>query len=139
MSIKSRIDQLSRALGSGRLWDGSSAESLANCGYLDDRADLESQYETPSKGTERLALYMQARGVLCDVLEGRRPGADQEAIESAREALDIIDLAPDADLPAIVSRLMELGRWAGFAPAEMDRHRDSLAALVNRPDPWQGR
>jgi hypothetical protein len=131
MNIKSRLDRIAKALGSGRLWDGATMETLSECGYFDpDGPD-----KTPSRGLERMLAYVESRCVLCDVVAARRRPDDQEARERAVEALDVFDLAPDADLDAIVSSLMAFGRESGFSPIEMDAHRDSLAQIVNQAYP----
>jgi hypothetical protein len=131
MNIRGRLDRLEEQLGTGRLWDGSTAKDLVECGYLTPGADLDP---ATHRGVHRLATYLGLCGVLHAIAESRRPldsGDDPGEIRADLvRAMDMLDLPLNADDDAIEARVLDIGMGTGFYSREMDMLRDSGAEFL---------
>ena len=103
MSLRSRLDRLSRELCWGGLWDGATLEDVRDALAAKRRGE---PYRVPP-GLGRAGVFI---GILRDVR----------------------DLPADADHEAAKDRLMQRGRDAGFTPAEMARLQAELTRRLRR-------
>jgi hypothetical protein len=103
MSLRSRLDRLSRELCWGGLWDGATLE--------DFRAALQAKRSglpyAPSPDLWRAAVFM-------------------------RILRNVIDLDPAADSEAAKDRMMQQGRDAGFSAPELARLQAELTRRLGR-------
>jgi hypothetical protein len=116
------VDNLSRALGVGRLWDGHA--DIPRYGLF-RRETLGRAPDGVRRAALCIALVITAR-----ILVG--PARFRAKAASVRQRLG---LAED-DGPAVISaRLVEVAERAGFGPAELADLRTKLAGTFRRFDP----
>ncbi len=112
MSLRARVDKLSRELCFGELFDGATMEELSAHVWGDGPA---------RPGVLRAITSTAIRGIWMDL-------HDPDRTADAREALEDMEIDPDAPIDEIRERLLALGSQEGLNAKELNSLRQAIGA-----------
>lgn len=136
MSLKSRIDALSRALSWGELWDGCSMEDIAY--YWRDKRAGRCTLDDAAPGVRRILAFVSVQSALRTVLMPenlrRQPGTAQELIDIAQTkavtTVERLGLSVPVEARVLADRLVTLAVEYGFSDAELKKLKKMIGGKL---------